>query len=330
MKDPFPLPPVPWLAEKAQPWADLFDLPSLPLHIHEVLAAALLYSIVFWPISPWISNLLAPEHYSKLPRKRRLNWDAHVVSMVQSCLINGLAIWVMFTDNEIKNMTWEERIWGYTGAAGFIQALAAGYFLWDLVVTSLNLDVFGLGTLAHAIAALLVYSLGFRPFLNYYACVFILWELSTPFLNVHWFMDKVGMTGTRAQLYNGLMLLFTFFSARLVYGTYMSFSVFQDVWAGINTHPNVEALATQTMTFAHEDSTVPVWLGAAYLASNITLNSLNFYWFFMMIRAVRKRFEPSSDSQDKTPDAPVTEVEVDLSSVGTGAAKLSGGRRRKA
>ncbi|KAI8724770.1 hypothetical protein NCS52_00046700 [Fusarium sp. LHS14.1] len=330
MKDPFFLPPVPWLAEKAQPWADLFDLPSLPLHIHEVLAAALLYSVVFWPISPWISNLLAPEHYSKLPRKRRLNWDAHVVSMVQSCLINGLAIWVMFTDNEIKNMTWEERIWGYTGAAGFIQALAAGYFLWDLIVTSLNLDVFGLGTLAHAIAALLVYSLGFRPFLNYYACVFILWELSTPFLNVHWFMDKVGMTGTRAQLYNGLMLLFTFFTCRLVYGTYMSVSVFKDVWAGINTHPNIEALTTPVMAFAHEDSTVPVWLGAAYLASNITLNSLNFYWFFMMIRAVRKRFEPSSDSQDETLETPVTEAEIDLSAVGTGAAKLSGGRRRKA
>ncbi|KAJ4320587.1 hypothetical protein N0V84_005769 [Fusarium piperis] len=330
MKDPFFLPPVPWLAEKAQPWADLLDLPSLPLHIHEVLAAALLYSVVFWPISPWLSNMLAPEHYSKLPRKRRLNWDAHVVSMVQSTLINGLAIWVMFTDNEIKNMNWEERIWGYTGAAGFIQSLAAGYFLWDLVVTSLNLDVFGLGTLAHAVAALVVYSLGFRPFLNYYACVFILWELSTPFLNVHWFMDKVGMTGTRAQLYNGLMLLFTFFSCRLVYGTWMSFCVFRDIWAGINSHPNVEALTTPAMTFARQDSTVPVWLGAAYLASNITLNSLNFYWFFMMIRAVRKRFEPSSDSQEKTPDAPVTEVEIDLSSVGTGAAKLSGGRRRKA
>ncbi|KAL2684923.1 hypothetical protein Neosp_006016 [[Neocosmospora] mangrovei] len=250
--------------------------------------------------------------------------------MVQSCLINGLAIWVMFTDNEIKNMTWEERIWGYTGAAGFIQALAAGYFLWDLIVTSLNLDVFGLGTLAHAIAALLVYSLGFRPFLNYYACVFILWELSTPFLNVHWFMDKVGMTGTKAQLYNGLMLLFTFFTCRLVYGTYMSVSVFKDVWAGINTHPNVETLTTPVMAFAHEDSTVPVWLGAAYLASNITLNSLNFYWFFMMIRAVRKRFEPSSDSQDKILETPVTEAEIDLSAVGTGAAKASGGRRRKA
>ncbi|KAF4968214.1 hypothetical protein FZEAL_10423 [Fusarium zealandicum] len=328
MRDPFFLPPIPWLAEKAQPWADFFDLPTLPLHIHEVFAAALLYSVVFWPISPWISNILAPEHYSKLPRKRRLSWDAHVVSMVQSLLINGLALWVMFTDKEIESMTWEERIWGYTGAAGFIQALAAGYFLWDLIVTSLNFDVFGIGTLAHAIAALLVYSLGFRPFLNHYACVFILWELSTPFLNVHWFMDKLGMTGTRAQLYNGLVLLFTFFSCRLVYGTYSSLRVFRDVWAGINAHPDIKSLATPAMAFAHQDSTVPMWLGAAYLASNITLNSLNFYWFFMMIRAVRKRFQPSS--KDKIPEVPVTEASVDLSSVATGVAEISETRRRKA
>ncbi|KAH7270487.1 TLC domain-containing protein [Fusarium redolens] len=330
MKDPFPWQPLPWLSEKTQPWADYFDLPTLPLHIHEVLAAALLYSVIFWPISPWISNLLAPEHYSKLPRKRRLNWDAHVVSMVQSCLINTLAIWVMFVDTEMSNMEWEERIWGYTGGAGFIQALAAGYFLWDLVVTSINLDVFGLGTLAHAVAALLVYSLGFRPFLNHYACVFILWELSTPFLNVHWFMDKLNMTGTRAQLYNGIMLLFTFFSCRLIYGSYSSFRVYRDVWSAINVNPDMKALNLPTMSFAHPDSTVPMWIGVAYLASNITLNSLNFYWFFMMIRAVRKRFVPAAESEEKVQESPVTEAEIDLSSVATGLSKPSGGRRRKA
>ena len=104
---------------------------------------------------------MAPEHYPKLSRKKRLNWDAHVVSMVQSCLINALAIWVLLADGERAAMGWEERIWGYTGASAMIQAMAAGYFVWDLVVTSFNLDVFGIGTLAHAIAALLVYALGF-------------------------------------------------------------------------------------------------------------------------------------------------------------------------
>lgn len=161
MKDPFPFEPLPWLSKATEPLADFLALPSLPLHIHEVLAAALLYSVVFWPISPIISTLAVGDKYSQLPRKRRINWDAHVVSMVQCIIINALSLWVILADEERAAMDAEGRIWGYTGACAMVQALAAGYFLWDLVTTSLHLDVFGPGTLAHAIAALIVYSFGF-------------------------------------------------------------------------------------------------------------------------------------------------------------------------
>jgi hypothetical protein len=161
MKDPFFIPPVPWLSAAFEPLAKFFSLPSLPLHVHEILAACLFYSAIYYPVSPIVSNLLFPVQYSQLPRKRRLNWDAHVVSIVQSTLINGLSLWVLFVDEERSQMDREARVWGYTGASGMIQALAAGYFLWDLIVTSRNLDVFGIGTLAHAISALLVYALGF-------------------------------------------------------------------------------------------------------------------------------------------------------------------------
>lgn len=58
-------------------------------------------------------------------------------------------------------MGWEERVWGYTGANGMIQGLAAGYFLWDLFTCAGNVGVFGWGLLAHAVAALVVFSLGF-------------------------------------------------------------------------------------------------------------------------------------------------------------------------
>ncbi|KAG6040662.1 hypothetical protein E4U41_007515 [Claviceps citrina] len=299
MKDPFFVKPMPWLVRLTQPLCDGAGLPTLPLHIHEVLIGALFYSVIFYPVSPIVSRILAPKYYARLPRKRRLNWDAHVVSMVQSLLINGLSIWVMMKDKERAAMTWEERIWGYTGGTGMVQGLAAGYFVWDLVVTSLNMDVFGLGTLAHAVAALLVFSFGFRPFLNYYGCIFILWELSTPFLNIHWFMDKLEMTGSRAQLYNGFLLLFTFFSCRLVCGTYQSLKVFGDIWAAMDNNPSISSLSSAVMGFAARDSTVPLWLGAIYLASNLTLNGLNFYWFIMMVKAVRKRFEPEKQPQTK-------------------------------
>jgi hypothetical protein len=61
-------------------------------------------------------------------------------------------------------MDWRGRVWGYTGAGGMIQGFAAGYFLWDLCVSTLHVGIFGWGMLAHAIAALVVFSLGFVGF----------------------------------------------------------------------------------------------------------------------------------------------------------------------
>ena len=161
MRDPFFLPPVPALSEAVKPWAERYGMTALPLHVHEVLAAALFYTFIQVVISPLVSTWLFPKYYPKDSRSRKANWDSHVVSLVQSVLINGLALWVMNVDDERNAMDWEQRIWGYTGASGFVQSLAAGYFVWDLGITLVYLDVFGLGLLAHAVSALAVYSFGY-------------------------------------------------------------------------------------------------------------------------------------------------------------------------
>ena len=158
-----------------------------------------------------------------------------------------------------------------------------------------------------------------RPFIHFYGPTFILYELSSPFLNIHWFLDKLHMTGTRIQWYNGLLLLSSFFLSRLVWGTYQSVRVYQDVWAALHSpmsdtisdisnatssikHGNtdivdgVEMVGKNLMQFMG-DGTVPVWLAVTYLGSNIVLNSLNFYWFGKMIETVRKRFRPSEEGK---------------------------------
>ncbi|CAG8977085.1 hypothetical protein HYALB_00005793 [Hymenoscyphus albidus] len=305
-----------------QPFADYTGLVTLPLHIHEVLGSFLAYYFINVAVAPWISRKLFPVKYAKLSPDRKINWDVHVVSLCQSTVINVLALWVMHADEERKNMNALERVWGYTGAAGMIQGMAAGYFLWDLVVTLQNVRLFGLGMLAHAMSALIVFSFGFRPFVNFYGCTFILYELSSPLLNFHWFFDKLDMTGSKAQLYNGIMLLATFFSCRLVWGTYQSVRVYQDVWAAVHhqsaaasihldalnngtaagldaaTGHSAAPIHSEMMRFAGEEY-VPLWLAFTYLGSNIILNTLNFYWFGKMIETVRKRFQPPKEERRK-------------------------------
>ena len=54
-----------------------------------------------------------------------------------------------------------DRLWAYSPMAGRVQAFAAGYFLWDLLVSLRHLRILGLGSLVHALSALLVTIIGF-------------------------------------------------------------------------------------------------------------------------------------------------------------------------
>jgi len=161
MRDPLPPPPK-WLFDLTLPFANALHLSTLPYHIHELLAAAIFYQFIQSVVSPALSAYCFPHIYTKFNTRTRVNWDIHVVSLVQSCLINALALWVMFVDGERKDMEgWVERVYGYTGACGMIEGLAAGYFVWDIVVSTKYFRIFGAGNLAHAATALLVFSFGF-------------------------------------------------------------------------------------------------------------------------------------------------------------------------
>ena len=160
MLDPIPPPPQ-WLQAIVQPLADSLSLPVLALHIHEILFFFLFYQFIQSYVSPRLSSALFPSIYRQFPRRTRLNWDIHVVSLVQSVLINAVALWAMFADQERKVMNWGERVFGYTGACGLVQAMATGYFAYDLIVSLVHIRIFGIGLLLHAISALWVFSLGF-------------------------------------------------------------------------------------------------------------------------------------------------------------------------
>ena len=160
MRDPLAFLQIPALSKAVQPYADKYSLPVLPFHVHEVLGSALLYTFVHLVVSPWVSKKYFPTYYPK-SRGKKANWDSHVVSLVQSTLINALSLYMIFADQERKSMNWMERIWGYTAASGLVQSMTVGYFLWDLITTLIFIDVFGLGLLAHAVSALTVYSFGY-------------------------------------------------------------------------------------------------------------------------------------------------------------------------
>ncbi|KAF9986344.1 hypothetical protein BGZ65_007926 [Modicella reniformis] len=185
-------------------------------------------------------------------------------------------------------LLWDEpliqnKVFGHDSYAGQVYAVTCGYFLWDTLHSIRHMKEFGIGFVFHGFCSFSVFMFSFRPFLQYYGSVFLMFELSTPFLNIHWFMDKLGMTGSVYQLINGVVLLAVFFSVRIVFGLYMSYQAYQDVMLVYDQ--------------------VPLHLLVVYSAANVVLNTLNLFWFYKMIESLTRRFRPGKRSLKKGEEA---------------------------
>lgn len=193
-----------------------------------------------------------------------------------------------------------------------------------------------------------------RPFLNYYAPVFILYELSSPFLNIHWFLDKVNMTGSRAQWYNGMALLSVFFCCRILWGSWQSVLVYRDMWIALkqtwaaSSSPLQGPVSINAQVFqavrggglcmdetcaranaeisrfkSYTADGVPTWLVGTYVVSNLILNFLNYFWFGKMVETVLKRFRvPKPTPGEKKTDELVVPEDLAHEIVLEAAAKL--------
>ena len=72
------------------------------------------------------------------------------------------------------------------------------------------------------------------------------------------FLDKTGYTGSRAQWLNGVVLLATFFSVRIVYGWYLTVDFMRTLYGARDELPVIYLLC--------------------FALGNLTLNSLNMIW----------------------------------------------------
>jgi hypothetical protein len=293
MHDPIPYPQA--LHDLILPYTNTLHLITLPAHIHEVLLSFAFYTIFERYISPYLSRKFIPKHYAAFPPRTRINWHIHTTSFVQSIIICAATVHVIRNDDQRIGLTWEDRLYGYSGSGGLVQAMAAGYFMWDFMICTVNYKILGPLDLLHGVIAGSVAILGFRPFALYYGLGYLLFDLSTPFVNIHWACDKVDLTGSAVQLYNGIALIVMFFSCRLVWGTYLTFHFFGDVWTATRADREQQAISHGVVKPGGEmamQGSLPIWMAVAFCVGNLGLTGLNFFWFSKMIEAVRKRFRP--------------------------------------
>lgn len=94
---------------------------------------------------------------------------------------------------------------------------SAGFFLHDAVSCLIRESPF---YVLHGLTCCLGYTGGaYFGYGHFYGGLFLLWEISTPFVQLRWILYKMGATETAAYVANGLLMVFSFGMVRVVFGT---------------------------------------------------------------------------------------------------------------
>lgn len=264
-------------------WNDLDELRQT--QIRRVCCSVLFFTVTYY-LSPLISSLIAPK-YRTLPARVQKDWNSRVVALVHACIVSYGTFTTLFSHPEL----YDNRVSLYVDDADWYISIAAGYFLWDLIVTVLNLSVFGFGFLMHALVCFVVYLMCMTPMVQFYGILYLGYEVSTPFLNLAWLSAKGGAPRWFA-LANGMCLVIVFCVVRLLVGTYFLYLFWSDCF--IPPAP---------------DQVIPPVLAVLYCTASVVLQVLNAFWFVKIIQFLQRGGTRKPTTKSSQPQRRPTKVD---------------------
>jgi hypothetical protein len=187
-------------------------LPQVSIYGDVILVSALCCEIIYLA-SDWVFK--NNSYYKKLDQWQKTNCSLHFVSFVVTTWIPILLFPTRNAEEFIK-----DRLFGTSHFNCIINAIACGYFLWDIFTSIYFAKYQGSLFIIHGFASFIPILISFQPFAQGYGPYILAFEGSTPFVNIHWFCDKLGLTGSTFQAINGLLLMISFFFFRIWMGTY--------------------------------------------------------------------------------------------------------------
>jgi hypothetical protein len=183
-------------------------------------------------------------------------------SFIHAMIVLCLSFYIIvYTPDSIKN----DRHYGHSDITEALYSITTSYFAFD-VIHILTDKKINIGFLVHGVACFIAYYSVLNPYLSGYGYYFLLFELSTPFLNIREF---ILITGKHKEYLYIIERLFgvTFIISRIIFGIPASFymqKVFYDSIVNDTTHN--------------------IFITVYFSIANITLNGLNIYWLSKLLK----------------------------------------------
>jgi len=235
------------------------------LNQDENLAAVVIVSVVLWTsvffASHRISLFLFPS-YRKLESKDAVEWCSRITSNVHAVFGVFAAVHVLQVLHDfdfLESSVIAERYFG----------VLLGYLSYDLATIFLyHGNLLDWGILFHHFMGLLGFSFLVAHHCGAYpGSLFYFTEISTPFVNQRWFLEKSNAKQGRLYLWNGILMWCTF-SVRIF-----------------------AAPVVLRLFYNHFDQIVSVfgqWFAVIIVILASLFNCLNAYWFWLISKGLAK------------------------------------------
>ncbi|CAN6986357.1 unnamed protein product [Brassica rapa subsp. trilocularis] len=214
--------------------------------------------------------------YSALTKMKRIEWNNRRVgiSTVHAIFISLMSLYFVFFSDLFSDQTSLQGLMVFRSSplSNFGLGVSVGYFLADLgMIIWLYPSLGGLEYIFHhSLSGVAVaYSL-FSGEAQLYTYMVLISEVTTPSINLRWYLDTAGLKRSRAYLINGVAIFLAWLTARILLFIYMFYHV-----------------------YIHYDQVVQMNTFGYLLVFvvPIALSVMNLMWFGKIVKGLKKTLE---------------------------------------
>jgi len=239
-----------------------FDATFFPIVFTSFVTFLILYKF----INPFVSQYFY-DGYRNLTSAQKIDWSTRINSTINALVVGFICVYMLIIDRglEANPLLYKSYLLKTN------LSIVIGYLISDTLISTIHYKQIGDPfTFAHHFVA--AYAFAYVLTLNvmpYFANFRLLAELSTPLVNIRWYLDALKFPKTSKWfIFNGLFMTIIFFFVRIVAMPIYWWKVY---------------IAASAPLWSHMGHFRFVLIGVC-----IVLDLINLYWFSKMVRGCLK------------------------------------------
>uniref|UniRef100_A0A6S8CKA0 TLC domain-containing protein n=2 Tax=Aplanochytrium stocchinoi TaxID=215587 RepID=A0A6S8CKA0_9STRA len=230
-------------------------------------------SFLFFGVVEFLSSILyplmIPTYWKSFEANQRLKLIIITVSSAHCVVLFYFCYFLYFEQDDFLA---KDVFFANTEYSRYTHSLSAGYFIWDTIIVCRTVP-FDAKFLLHGVVCGFNYWIAQRPTLHFYGYRFLLFELSTPILNLRYLIMLFFGENARLVAPLGIAFGISFLCVRILWGIPLMVGFIQNILNKISTLTYEEGI----------DDIVNTIIWCIFGVSACLMSILNLYWLFAMI-----------------------------------------------